>query len=131
MDGMPFIDTIPLYFNSMKENTQPKFYMVYEGISQEYGCEVSNLISYLVNKQEYLRGYHRLDHDGYFYTEHRVIEEKIGLSEHRQKIAMKKLEEIGILKISSKKRGVLDAPAKLTTLRRFILTTSRRCKLTT
>jgi hypothetical protein len=25
----------------------------------------------------------------------------------------------------------MDAPAKLTTLRRFILTTSRRCKLTT
>jgi hypothetical protein len=27
--------------------------------------------------------------------------------------------------------ALLDAPAKLTTLRRFILTTSRRCKLTT
>ena len=47
-----------------------------------------------------------LNEDGFFYLEHRRIEELTLISEYRQKIAMKKLEEINILEISKKKKGI-------------------------
>lgn len=91
--------------NNDKEESKGPFYMVYEVMGDYFGPDVSNVISVMLKHQEYLLRLRRLDLNGYFYMEHKMIKKKTGISEHRQKIAMLVLEELGILKKLSKKKG--------------------------
>ncbi len=88
-----------------KEESKGSFYKVYEVMGDYFGSDVSNVISVMLKHQEYLMKYKGLDRDGYFYMEHKMITKKTGISEHRQKIAMKVLVKWGILEISTKKKG--------------------------
>jgi hypothetical protein len=88
------------------EKRKGPFYMVYESMINEFGTDIANIISVMLKHQEYLKRFGRLDRDGYFYMEHKMIEKKTGISEHRQKIAMKELEEYNFLKIAAKRKGI-------------------------
>ena len=88
-----------------KEKSKGSFYKVYEIMGDCFGSDVSNVISIMLKHQEYLLKLKRLDRDGYFYMEHKMIKRKTGISEHRQKLAMKVLVKWGILEISTKKKG--------------------------
>lgn len=87
------------------EEKNPPFTMVYECMAELYGLDVAATISALLKHQEYMQILKRLDREGFFYMEHKTIQRKIGISDHRQIKAMKVLVKIGVLQKSPIKKG--------------------------
>jgi len=75
-------------------------------LSRSFGLEVSNLLPFLVYKQETLCK-EKEKEDSYFYCTHEELENQIGISAHRQRKALKLMEDLGI--ITSYMKGL---PAK-------------------
>ena len=66
------------------------------------GLEGAVLIGELASEYDYWTKNNGMTSDGYFFSTIDNIEDKTGLSEHKQRQALKKLEEIGIVSVKVK-----------------------------
>jgi hypothetical protein len=84
-----------------------EYHILYKAYVREFGLVAAYLLVDLISKSYYFRNKNSQDNEGYFYNTHESIEEDTSLSAKQQRLAIKKLQKIGV--ISMKLKGI---PAK-------------------
>ena len=74
---------------------------------KEFGLEETIIFSELVSEFEYWTNNNGIDDEGYFYSTIENLEEKTTLSDHKQRKALKKLQEMKVLDVK-----ICGLPAK-------------------
>lgn len=81
-----------------------KYIIVNKDLIRMLGLNEAVILGELCSEYTYWESTNQLDNEGYFYSTRENIESNTGINAHFQRIAMKNLEEKGILK--SKKMGI-------------------------
>lgn len=81
-----------------------KYIIVNKDLIKSLGLNEAIILGELCSEYTYWENNNKLDDDGYFYSTRENIENNTGINAHFQRIAMKNLEELGIL--LSKKMGI-------------------------
>ena len=87
--------------------SQNSYWVINKTMTKRIGLEITLLLSDLITKEEYFEKKNQLVEDEWFFNTSENIEEDTTLSYHKQRIHIKKLEELGF--IETKRMGL---PAK-------------------
>lgn len=88
--------------NILRLIASDSYITVNKELIKQVGLEGAVLIGELASEYDYWAKNNGITEDGYFFSTIENIEEKTGLSEHRQRQAIKKLEELGIVTVKVK-----------------------------
>ena len=94
------------HHNMDKKEILYQFYQLYSVFLEEYGSDTAVIVAVFAAKQQYRDRLKRAEEDNWFYYEHPKLKKKTHITIYRQKIAMKKMVDLGILQIAPQKKGI-------------------------